>query len=185
MSHMAKTKYYAFIDVALDIFVSVILYNLFTTFPGFNAQLLLLVFAVLVIINYWWGTRSYFDLPKHYLIDLYFLAMIMFIFAQWANYLDDLRGFLMVATIFFLTDAVFALSGVFLHAEKKDEPSLYFYAVTEIVVAAVYFAMSRLLVDLTPIAAASVFLPYLLLWGATIRRGYFKFKFEDAGNQPY
>jgi len=182
---MFGTKYYPFLDVVLDVYVSIILYNVFIAFTGFNLQAVLLLFVMMVIINYWWNSRQYGELPKHYLIDVYFITAVMFIFSQWPNYFSDITKFLYVTAVFFAVDAVYSATAIYAHGETKDHPSLKFFFATEAALAAAYFGLSFVFTSLTWAAVLTVFLPYLAWTAAGVKRGLFRFKFIDTGNQPY
>ena len=135
---MKKVHYYGFIDVVIDVFYSIILYNVFMAFPGFGRDFLLMVLALFVMLNYWWTARNYSELPKYYLFDFYSIVIIMFIFTQWSNYFSDIHGFLVIMMTFFAFDSLYSFVSIFVHSEKKDEKSLQYYATAELILTLVY-----------------------------------------------
>ena len=134
-----KTKFYSFLDVVIDVFYSIILYNVFIAFPGFTIESMLMVLTTFIMINYRRGTRNYNEIPKYYLFDVYLITIIMFIFSQWPNYFNNITYFIYILAIFFAIDAIYALLSIFIHKEKRDEPSLKFYFIAELVLALIYF----------------------------------------------
>jgi len=182
---MTQKKHYPFLDVALDIFFSVVLYNYFITFPGFNMRALFLAFSLVVVLNYWWLARSYSVLPKYYLFDLYFVAAIVFIFAQWSYYFNDIGGYLLTLATLFLVDAIYSFLSVYAHKEKRDEPSLRSFFISEILIAIIYFVVYAYARDFTWQVLMAIAIPYALLLWQMFRTKIFKTEFFDNDNQPY
>ncbi len=128
---MKKIQYYGFLDVVVDVFYSIILYNAFLAFPGFNLDFLLMIFAIFVMLNYWWTARNYQELPKYYLFDFYSLVIIMFVFSRWSEYFTNIQGFIGIMVLFFTLDSLYSFLSIRLHSEKKDEKSLIYYTWSE------------------------------------------------------
>jgi hypothetical protein len=182
---MSQPKFYAFLDVVVDVFYSIILYNAFVAFRGFNLSALLLALSVFIMINYWWTIRSYEHLPKHYLFDFYAITIIMFIFAQWPNYYHDIRHFTYVLAIFFAVDAIYAGLAILIHKESGDEKSLKFYFCAELILAIIYLGAAFILTELTWFNVVFLFIPYFIMYAVAFKKGLIKTKFRDSGNQPY
>lgn len=173
---MAKAKLMPFLDLVIDVFYSIILYSAFTAFPGIRIESFLMLFAVMVMINYWWAARS-FEMPKHYIADFYLTIVVMFIFSQWSNYYLDITGFLQVAAILFFVDSLYSALMIPIHKEKKDEPGLRFYFVSELILACAYFIYSIVLTSVNPTSIVLIFLPYLVFYFVTLKKGLTKTKF--------
>jgi len=169
-----KAKKYPFLDLVIDVFYSIILYNAFTAFPGFKLEAGLMAVAIFVMINYWWGSRSFLELPKHYIVDFYMITIVMFIFAQWANYFTDVTGFLYVFAVFFAFEAVYSTIDIFAHKEKKDEPSLKFYIIIDSLCAAAYLLEALFIKELTWISLVLIVVPYLIFLGLCIKKKLFR-----------
>jgi hypothetical protein len=183
---MAKQpKFYAFLDVVIDVFYSIILYNAFVSFPGLKLESFLMLFAVFVMINYWWDARSDIDMPKHYLGDFYFITFIMFIFAQWPAHFGNVQEFLYVTTLFFFVDAIYARAALAMHLEQADRKSLMFWFKAELLLTIIYGIYSITIAVVTPLSLLLIFLPYLIFFGVNIKKKIFKLKFIDSGNEPY
>lgn len=180
-----KVKYYAFLDVAIDVFFSIILYNAFISFPGLNMSFILMILAVFVMVNYWWISRAFTEEPKYYLVDLYFLTVAMFLFAIWPNYFTNIKIFSLIMAIVWLVDALYSLADIPAHKERRDERTLKSYFKTEFIVAAYYFIVYALISSLTWETLIIVVVPYFVWYLIGIKRGIFKIKFVDSGNQPY
>jgi hypothetical protein len=158
-------KYYAFLDVVLDVFYSIILYNAFIAFPGFKWEALLMAFAIFVMLNYWWEARSFYEMPKHYLVDLYLTTIVMFIFAQWPDYFTNAKGFLTVLILFLLFDGIYSILLVFIHKEQKDEKTLWHYAAFEFFLAVIYAAIYLFISKVSlPLAIVLIIFPYLIFY---------------------
>lgn len=180
------TKYYAFLDVVLDVFYSIILYNAFIAFPGFKWEALLMAFAIFVMLNYWWEARSFSEMPKHYLFDLYLTTVAMFIFAQWPSYFTDVKGFMIVLILFLLFDAAYSIICVFAHKERKDEKALWHYAGWEFLLAIIYGIIFMFIARMSlPAAVILIILPYLIFYIIELKTGVLNTKFRDDGKQPY
>lgn len=180
-----KVKYYQFLDVAIDVFFSIILYNAFISFPGLNASFVLMILAVFVMINYWWISRAFVEEPKYYLADLYFVTIVMFLFTIWPNYFSNIRVFALIMGLVFLVDSIFSIVDVPLHEEVNDEPTLKRYFKEEIVVAVYYLAMYFYVNSMTITTLALVIVPYLIYFALDVRSGVFITRFIDEGKQPY
>ncbi len=178
-------NYYAFLDVVLDVFYSIILYNAFIAFPGFKLEALLMAFAVFIMLNYWWVARSFNDLPKHYLIDFYCVVVIMFIFSQWSNYFENLQHFLFVLTAFFAADAIYSLIIYFVHSEKQHKKTILFYVITEAILSLIYGIFSILFQNLSIYSLILILLPYSIFYVVSLKNESIQNKFLDNGNQPY
>lgn len=179
------TKYYSFVDVVIDIFYSIILYNAFIAFPGFRIESFLMLFAIFVMLNYWWAVRSYNEMPKHYLVDFYCITIVMFLFSQWPNYFLSYSHFALATAVFFCFDAVYALIDIFAHGERQDERSLWFYCASELALAAIYFGLSRLFDSVSAVSIVLIFVPYAIWYLMLFKLKFIKTRFIDAGNQPY
>ena len=158
-----RIKYYAFVDVAIDVFFSIILYNAFISFPGLNLGFALMILAVFVMINYWWISRAFVEEPKYYLIDLYFLTAAMFLFAIWPSYFTNIKLFTLVMALVWLVDAAYSLTDIPAHKERRDERTLRSYFISAIVVSAYYFILYSLVSRLTWESLIFVAVPYLLM----------------------
>lgn len=180
MKQNKKPKYYPFLDIVIDVFYSIILYSSFTQFPGFRLEALLMVLSVFIMLNYWWTSRGYKELPKHYLFDFYFIPIIMFIFAQWPSYYLNIKGFAVILAIFFAVDAIYALLSIYAHEEKADEASLRFYFAAEMIIAGVYLMESLVITSPTPLSVLALYVPYLILYAISIKKGLFVKKFVEA-----
>jgi len=180
-----KPKYYSFLDIAIDIFYGIILYNVFLAFPGLRIEAWLIVFMTWLMLDYWWISRSWQNLPKHYLIDLYFVTAVMFIFSIWPNYVFDFHKFLIVTALFFLVDALYSFVVIFAHEETSDHKALIFYSWYETIQALLYVGFSYLFSSVTPFALICIFIPQIISFIVLVKKGYLKTKFEDTGNQPY
>ncbi|MEM0372811.1 MAG: hypothetical protein QXO69_03180 [archaeon] len=162
MKEKKKLRKYPFLDTVVDVFYSIILFSVFSAFPGFGKiESFLMIFAVFVILNYWWASRSIAEVPKHYLSDLYFITVVMFIFSQWSNYFNDFKMFLVVFVIFLFFDAFYSLWNIFLHSEKEEKPLLKFFFAGEFLLGVIYLAEFFLLNELNAISLVALFLPYL------------------------
>jgi len=178
-------KYYAFLDVALDVYFSIVLYNAFVAFSGLNKQAVLLALAVLIMLNYWWTERSAGGVPKHYLIDFYLTTCLMFGFTVWPNYFGDLSKFLFVAAFLFLFDALHSILAIYVHSERSDEPDLRSYMWADLLAGSAYLIMGWFLKETTWLNLALVWLPYVILMAVFIKRRLLPLKFVDDGDQPY
>lgn len=182
---MKKIKYYSFLDVTMDIFYGIVLYNAYIAFPGFKIESMLMVLSIIVMLNYWWITRSYAELPKYYLFDFYMIGLIMFIFSQWPNYYFNLPYFIFIITLLFFLDGIYSLLDIYIHKEKKDHKSLYFYFIIEILIGFYYLFSSFVLKETNWFAIVMLFLPYIVFWAMAFKKGLLKTKFIDTENQPY
>lgn len=182
---MRRPKYYAFLDVVIDVFYSIILYNAFVAFPGFHLSALLMFFSVFVMLNYWWAARSHSILPKFYIVDFYFISGVMFIFSQWPSHFLDINKFLIVTAVFFGFDAIYSLVDIFAHKEKGGEKGLWFYFISESILSLIYLALSLFVNHLIVNALILLYLPYVIWFIIHLQSGLFKTKLEDNGAQPY
>lgn len=178
-------KYYAFLDVVLDVFYSIILYNAFIAFPGFNLFAILMAFSVFIMINYWWIARSFTSLPKYHLVDFYFTVVIMFIFSQWANYYKSMQSFLVVLTLFWALDSLYELVIYVIHRQRNFKKTIRFDLLFEIALVVVYGSFIPFLRNVTPLNIALIVTPYLIFYFFSLKMGYMTYKFLDNGNQPY
>jgi len=180
-----QVKYYPFLDVVVDVFFSIIFYNAFMAFPGWKLETVLMVFSIIIMMNYWWVTRTGHEIPKHYLFDVYFIIIPMFIFAQWPTYYTDISMFTYILAAFFGIDAIYALISIWAHKEKNDEPALVFYLKYEMALAVSYFIIAGVITELNWISLLFVLLPYLFFTFVSFKKGYATTKFIDNDNQPY
>lgn len=179
-------KYYAFLDVVLDVFYSIILYNAFIAFPGFKWEAILMAFAIFVMLNYWWEARSFSEMPKHYLFDLYLTTVVMFIFSQWPSYFTDVKSFIIILILFLLFDTAYSIICVFAHKERKDEKTLWNYAGSEFILAIVYAGIFLFITKVPlPVAVVLIIFPYLIFYIIELKLGIINTKFRDDGKQPY
>lgn len=185
MPKIKTPKYYAFLDVVVDVFYSIILYNAFVAFPGLKLSSILMVFSIFIMLNYWWSERSDNQSPKYYLMDFYFIAVIMFIFSRWPNYYTNIQGYIGILAIFFYVDAFYSLMAIPGHQEKRDEPLLKYYFIWEIILGVVYTFLAFYIKTETLGMIILVILPYMMWFVDAIRRNIVQFKFVDNGNQPY
>ncbi|MFH0873745.1 MAG: hypothetical protein V1846_02785 [Candidatus Komeilibacteria bacterium] len=180
-----KSRYYPFLDVVLDVFYSIILYNVFIAFPGLRLESLLMVFACLIMLNYWWDARSDTLFPKHYLFDFYAVSVIMFIFSQWPTHFLNLHYFLLITSTFFFADGIYAFIAIYAHKETVDETALKLDVAVELFLGAIYLLFAQIITALTVSTIIVIYVPYLIWFWTNIKRGYFKPKFLNSGNQPY
>jgi len=175
---MVKKKFYNFLDLAIDVFYGIILFNTFLAFPGININGAFMIFSVFVMINYWWSNRNYPELPKHYLFDFYMITIIMFIFTQWTNYYFNIKGFLSILYLFYFIDGIYSLIAIPLHIEKRDEPSLKFFTKIDFILGGIYLAYSFLLDSMNIFSLLIIVIPYLIILLIELKKGYFKTRFE-------
>ncbi|MFA5888852.1 MAG: hypothetical protein WCW47_00300 [Candidatus Paceibacterota bacterium] len=182
---MKKIKHYAFLDVVIDVFYSIILYNVFMAFKGFDLNSVLVFFAIFIMMDYWWSARSFSEFPKYYLVDLYFITGLMLVFAQWSNYFDSVQRFVGVLIIFLAIDTIYTISAIFIHKEKIGRKKLWFYFWTELCLTFVYCGLYVLTPILTVIWLMAIILPYLIIdiWGFYV--GIEDSEFLDNNEQPY
>ncbi len=187
MSALLKKQvtYYPFLDVAIDVFFSIILYNAFIAFPGWNIHFFLLFFIIFVMLNYWWSARTFHELPKHYIFDFYMLSAVMFIFSIWPESLKSISNFFFMTCLFFFFDALYSLLAIFFHPEKSDERQLLFHFISGGLLAGVYFIATIFIHSLDQFTLLVLFIPYLLYFFINIKLGFFKLTFIDNNKQPY
>ncbi len=181
---MKRIKHYAFLDVVLDVFYSIILYNAFISFPGLKLESWLMVFALFVMLNYWWIERS-FDEPKYYLLDFYCVSIIMFLFAIWPSHFGNITDFLIITVLVFLMDAVFCLVDLYIHKEQKGRNAEKFYIWTDLVLAAIYGIFIHYLTVIDTLSVILLFAPYMIWFIANVNKHLLNQEFVDNGNQPY
>jgi hypothetical protein len=179
------SDYYPFLDVVLDVLYSIILYDAFTAFPGFNLAGVLFVFAVFIMVNYWWSSRNFEEFHKHYLIDFYVVTIVMFIVMQWPKYYNDINSFVMVLAAFFFTLAIGSIISLFTHEEKDESKALKTYIMTDGALSIYYTLMIFLIKDASIPSLILIIAPYLIKYLYTIRKGIFRTKFTGADKQPY
>jgi hypothetical protein len=109
----------------------------------------------------------------------------MFIFAQWPTHFTNITEFLYVTALFFFVDTIYAWAAMAMHSEQADDKNLIFWLKTELVLAVVYAIYSLAITALTPLSIILIFVPYLIFFGANIKKKIFKLKFVDSGNEPY
>lgn len=160
-----------FLNIVIDVYFSIVLFSAFTTFPGFNKYSFLMLFSIIIMINYWWVLRSFAHYPKYYLVDFYYITGIMLIFAQWPNYYFDLKSFLIVTAIFYLVDALWDITDIYIHKEHKGKPILTFNAGFEIALAGTYFAYTYILKDINIMTMLLLMLPYAVYFYWSVKKG--------------
>ncbi len=180
MAKKKPFKYHPFLDTALDLFIGFSLFNAFSAFTEWSVSTVLLIFVTLIMVDYWWSTRTFHQLPKHYLIDFYLITLVMFVFFIWPSHIDNPTVFLLLTSAFFLLDACFAFTAIFIHTERRDESELRFYAKTEFIMSAYYFLLSFVGLELGWSLVMAVFIPYLIWFIYEIRNGYIPTKFVEA-----
>jgi len=180
MKSNKKSKYYPFLDVVIDVFYSIVLYNAFTQFPGFKIESLLMLLSVFIMLNYWWTSRSYRELPKYYLFDFYFIAIIMFVFTQWSNYYLNITLFVRVLAIFFAVDAIYSLLSIYVHKEKANEASLRFYFATELILAGIFMIESMIFASISLPALLALFIPYIIFYLILLKKKLFITRFVET-----
>lgn len=173
-------KYHPFLDTALDLFIGFALFNAFAAFNGLGFETILLVFATLVMIDYWWSTRTFHQLPKHYLADFYLITLVMFVFFVWPGQIANPVIFLRLTAAFFFLDALFAFTAIFTHEERQDEDELRFYATTEFFLSAYYLLISFVGFKLGWPLVAALFIPYVGWYTYEIKNGYIPTKFVEV-----
>lgn len=182
---MKRFHYYSFLDVVVDVFYSIILYNGFVSFPGFNLNGFLLLFSVFFMLNYWWAARSFNEMPKYYLLDFYLISVVMFLFALWPAYFNDFRSFAILTAVILAFDAFYSWLDVYVHREKTDEQKMWFYFKSEILLAITYIIIAAVFPEISSTALIILFAPYLVWYFICLEKGILKTKFLDSGNEPY
>lgn len=175
---MKRKKYEPFLDIAMDVLYSIVLYTLFVAFPGLVIETWLMIFAAFLMINYWWAERESGNFPKYYLIDFYFSILVLFLFYLWSNYFLNVTYFLYVTTIFFFVDSVWSVVAIYAHKEKSDEPELKFYFATESILTVIYLVYSFILKSVDFISLMLIFAPYAVWYAMNIKKDLIEEKFS-------
>jgi hypothetical protein len=179
---MPKRKtHYAFLDAVMDVLYSVVLYNLFVNFPGFEnlATLVLFFFVTVLMINYWWFSRSIAVMPRYFLVDVYFYATVMFIFMRLTGAMADTTAFLGWLTVLFAVDLVYSIVDLMVVRHAKSWlVYLNHFMAWNFAIMLIYFAAYLFIKELTPLLAFALVLPYAAYMAYSFAKGLMKVKLE-------
>jgi len=143
-----------------------------------------MVFALFVMLNYWWIERS-FNEPKYYLLDFYCVSIIMFLFAIWPSHFANITDFLIITVLVFVMDAIFCLIDLYIHKERKGRTIEKFYIWTDIVLAVIYGIYTHYLSVINPLNIILTFLPYGIWFAMNVKKHLLNQEFIDSGDEPY
>lgn len=169
-------KYFGFLNIVIDVFYSIILYNVFMAFPGFGPEAFMMLLSTMVVINYWWGTRIG-KVPKYHLIDFYFIAIVMFLFSQWPGQYLNITNFIYIMAAIWAVNAVYTQVDIRLHRTKVDEPYLRTYFRLDACLAIFYLLCSFFITTVDWTSIALLWIPYLAVYAYTLSKGMLPLKF--------
>ena len=179
-----KNKHYAFLDVVMDALFSITLYNLFSNFPGFGDifYLAIFIFIAIIMVNYWWSSRSVADMPRHYMVDIYFYVFVMFIFTKLTDYIKDWHMFIIWLAMLFFADFIYCIGDVLIvKYNKKWGKYLKHYLAWNGALTAYYIIYFITVKELNAISLIAIILPYAIYLIVYIRKGLFKTVLEYEG----
>jgi hypothetical protein len=159
-----KRRYYAFLDIVVDVFYSIILYNLFATWLGFAdlPATILFAFMFVVVIDYWWAERTVEEIPKYCLTDIYFYTFIFFVLSQIPGHFNDPRAFVLWFMAFIALDLMFSLVDRAVYkVEKAGRKFLNAFIVSYVVLLVVYGLEACFLESPGVVASVLIAAPYL------------------------
>ncbi len=162
---MASSKYFKFLDTAVDVYFGIALFTLFLSFPGWNqvAQVILFFHLMLFFLFTWWELRTIEQIPKHYFVDFIILGLSMFAITQAINELDNIRAYLAWLLAFLLIDIVGqGIDWVVHRPNRAEQKFLRFFLIDDGVLAGFYILALLLVEDLSILSATAIVLPFVI-----------------------
>lgn len=162
---MASSKYFKFLDTAVDVYFGIALFTLFLSFPGWTqyAQIILFFHLMLFFLFTWWELRTIEQIPKHYFIDFIILGVSMFALTQAINELDNVRAYLAWLLGFLLIDMIGQGIDWYIHRPSRSEKKFLSFFLIDDGVLAAFYALALLIVDeLSLLSAIAVALPFVI-----------------------
>ena len=162
---MASSKYFKFLDTAVDVYFGITLFTLFLSFPGWQqvSSVILFFHLMLFFLFTWWELRTIEQIPKHYFIDFILIGLSMFALTQAINELDNIRAYVGWLLGFLLIDMASQAIDWWVHRPRRSEQRfLRFFLIDDGVLSAFYILALLLIDELSIFSAIAISLPFII-----------------------